>query len=211
MSSKNKAVGGKWRKFISYYKPFRKIFAADMFFAFVGAAITLVIPLIIRHITSEVIYRETGEAVRTIGILVCVMVVLVLIEAYSNYFIAYYGHMMGARMERNLRQEIFGHYQKLSFSFYDDQKVGQLMSRVTNDLFDITELFHHGPEDIVISVIKLLGSLAILLTVNWKLGLVAFAMLPIMVVYAGFFNIRMKKAFKANRARIADINAQRAA
>ena len=208
MSSKNKAVGGKWRKFISYYKPFRKIFAADMFFAFVGAAITLVIPLIIRHITSEVIYRETGEAVRTIGILVCVMVVLVLIEAYSNYFIAYYGHMMGARMERNLRQEIFGHYQKLSFSFYDDQKVGQLMSRVTNDLFDITELFHHGPEDIVISVIKLLGSLAILLTVNWKLGLVAFAMLPIMVVYAGFFNIRMKKAFKANRARIADINAQ---
>lgn len=198
----------KWKKFFSYYKPYKKLFAADMFFACLGAAVTLVLPLIIRYITNDVIFRESGEALRTILILAGIMVAMILLECYCNFFIAYYGHMMGARMEYNMRNEIFSHYQKLSFSFYDNQKVGQLMSRVTNDLFEISELFHHGPEDIVISVIKMFGSLAILLTVNVKLALVAFAIIPVMLVYAGYFNIKMKRAFKRNRARIADINAQ---
>lgn len=116
--------------------------------------------------------------------------------------------MMGAKMEYNMRNEIFAHYQKLSFSFFDNQKVGQLMSRVTNDLFDISELFHHGPEDMVISIIKLFGSFAILLSINWRLALVAFAIVPVMLIYAFYFNVRMKRAFVKNRARIADINAQ---
>lgn len=197
-----------WKKFFSYYKPYKKIFAADMFFAFLGAAITLIIPLIIRYITNDVIYREASESLHTILVLTGVMGVLVILECYCNYFITYYGHMMGAKMEYNMRNEIFAHYQKLSFSFFDNQKVGQLMSRVTNDLFDISELFHHGPEDIVISLIKLLGSLAILLSINWPLALVAFAIVPIMLVYAFYFNVRMKRAFVKNRARIADINAQ---
>ncbi len=111
-------------------------------------------------------------------------------------------------MEYNMRNEIFAHYQKLSFSFFDNQKVGQLMSRVTNDLFDISELFHHGPEDMVISIIKLFGSFAILLSINWRLALVAFAIVPVMLIYAFYFNVRMKRAFVKNRARIADINAQ---
>lgn len=198
----------KWRKFFGYYKPYMKLFWADMFFAFLGAAVTLIIPLIIRYITNDVIYREGGEALKVILVLAGVMVFLILVEAYSNYFIAYYGHNMGAMMEADMRAEIFGHYQKLSFSFYDNQKTGQLLSRVTNDLFDITELFHHGPEDIVISLIKLGGSLAILMAVNVKLALVAFIMIPFMVVFAGYYNIKLKKAFKRNRAKIADINAQ---
>ena len=197
-----------WKKFLSYYKPYKKIFAADMFFACLGAAVTLIIPLIIRYITGDVIYREPTESLHTILILTGIMAALVVLECYCNYFIAYYGHMMGARMEYNMRNEIFAHYQKLSFSFFDNQKVGQLMSRVTNDLFDISELFHHGPEDIVISIIKLFGSFAILLSINWRLALVAFAVVPIMLIYAFYFNIRMKRAFVKNRARIADINAQ---
>ncbi|MBP3542660.1 MAG: ABC transporter ATP-binding protein, partial [Lachnospiraceae bacterium] len=198
----------KWKKFFSYYKPYKKLFAADMFFACLGAAITLVLPLIIRYITNDVIYREPNEALHTILVLAAVMAAMVLLECYCNFFIAYYGHMMGARMEYNMRNEIFSHYQKLSFGFYDNQKVGQLMSRVTNDLFEISELFHHGPEDIVISIIKMVGSFTILLTVNVKLALVAVAIIPFMMVYAGYFNIKMKRAFKRNRARIADINAQ---
>lgn len=199
---------GKWRKFLSYYKPYKKIFAADMFFACLGAAVTLIIPLIIRYITSDVIYREASASLRTILMLTVIMAALIILECYCNYFIAYYGHIMGAKMEYNMRNEIFAHYQKLSFSFYDNQKVGQLMSRVTNDLFEISELFHHGPEDIVISIIKLAGSFTILLSVNWRLALVAFAVVPVMLAYAFYFNIKMKKAFVKNRARIADINAQ---
>ncbi|MGN0377549.1 MAG: ABC transporter ATP-binding protein [Suilimivivens sp.] len=199
---------GKWKKFLSYYKPYKKVFAADMFFACIAAGVTLVIPLIIRYITNDVIYRETSEALHTILILTAVMAALIILECYCNYFIAYYGHIMGAKMEYNMRNEIFAHYQKLSFSFYDNQKVGQLMSRVTNDLFDISELFHHGPEDIVISFIKLIGSFSILLSVNWRLALTAFAVVPVMLAYAFYFNIKMKRAFVKNRARIADINAQ---
>ncbi|MBO5055812.1 MAG: ABC transporter ATP-binding protein [Lachnospiraceae bacterium] len=197
-----------WKKFLSYYKPYKKIFAADMFFACLGAAVTLIIPLIIRYITSDVIYREASESLKTILMLTVIMAALIILECYCNYFIAYYGHIMGAKMEYNMRNEIFAHYQKLSFSFYDNQKVGQLMSRVTNDLFEISELFHHGPEDIVISLIKLAGSFTILLSVNRYLALVAFAVVPFMLAYAFYFNIKMKKAFVKNRARIADINAQ---
>lgn len=199
---------GKWKKFFSYYKPYKKLFAADMFFACLAAAITLIIPLIIRFITNDVIYREAGESLHLIFILVGVMLILIALEFFSNFFITNYGHMMGAKMEYDMRNEIFAHYQKLSFSFFDNQKVGQLMSRVTNDLFEISELFHHGPEDIIISIIKLIGSFAILLTVNWKLALCAFAIVPAMLIYAYYFNVQMKRIFVKNRARIADINAQ---
>ncbi len=195
---------GNMKKFLSYYKPYKKIFAADMFFACLGAAVTL----IIRYITNDVIYRPAGESLKIILSLTGIMAVLIILEFYCNYFIAYYGHIMGAKMEYNMRNEIFAHYQKLSFSFFDNQKVGQLMSRVTNDLFEISELFHHGPEDIVISIIKLIGSFSILLSINWRLALVAFAIVPVMLVYAFYFNVKMKRAFVKNRARIADINAQ---
>lgn len=198
---------GKWQRFFSYYKPYMGLFFADMFFAIMGAAVTLVIPLIIRYITGTVIFYDANEALKIILKLALLMVGLVLLEAYCNFFIAYQGHIMGAKMEYDMRNEIFAHYQRLSFNFFDDQKVGQLMSRVTNDLFEIAELFHHGPEDIVISIIKFIGSFAILASINIKLTLVAFAIIPFMFAYAYYFNKKMKAAFKRNRAKIADINA----
>ncbi|MDO5088326.1 MAG: ABC transporter ATP-binding protein [Leptotrichiaceae bacterium] len=198
----------KWKKFFSYYKPYKKIFFADMFFAFTGALITLVLPLIIRYITTDVIYRESQSALKTISVLVVIMLGLIAAEGYCNFFIAYYGHIMGAKMEFDMRNEIFQHYQKLSFSFFNNQKTGQLMSRVTNDLFDISELFHHGPEDILISIIKILGSFTILFIINSRLALITFTITPVIILYAGYLNRKMKKAFIRNRRKIADINAQ---
>lgn len=197
----------KWSEFLSYYKPFRGIFAADMFFAFLGAATTLVIPLIVRYITGVVIFMPREQMLHMIYELGAAMVLLVLVQCGSNYFIGNYGHVMGARIEFNMRQEIFEHYQKLSFSFYDNQKVGQLMSRITNDLFDITELLHHGPEDVVISFIKFTGTLAILIWLNPQLAAAAFVLIPVMFVYAYLLNKKMKRAFKRNREKVAEINA----
>ncbi len=198
----------KIKKLVAYYKPYLGLFWADMFFAILGAAITLVIPLIVRYITGTVILQEPGEAMEQILKLGVFMLVLVLVECFCNYFISNYGHVMGAKIEYDMRAEIFGHYQKLSFSFFDNQKVGQLMSRITSDLFDISELLHHGPEDLVISVIKIVGSFMILISIDVKLTLIAFVFIPIMLVYAAYFNKRMKRAFKRNRAKIADINSQ---
>lgn len=198
----------KWGEFLSYYKPFRGIFAADMFFAFLGALTTLVIPLIVRYITGTVVYLPKGEILPKILFLGGVMIILVAVQCFSNYFIGNYGHVMGAKIEYNMRKEIFEHYQKLSFSFYDNQKVGQLMSRITNDLFDITELLHHGPENVVISFIKFAGTLSILAWMNWRLALAAFVLIPVMFVYAYILNKKMKQAFKTNREKVADINAR---
>ncbi len=198
----------KRKSFLSYYRPYLGLFLSDMFFACLGAAVTLVIPLIIRHITGTVIYYETKEAAETILRLALLMAGLVVLEFGCNYYIGYFGHIMGAKMERDMRHELFAHYQKLSFAFYDEQKIGQLMSRVTNDLFDISELWHHGPEDLIISLIRMAGSLVILLFINVPLALSAAALLPFMLFYAVFLNKKMKRAFRRNRERIADVNAQ---
>lgn len=198
----------KWKKLISYYKPYKGLFFADLLFAITGAGITLVIPLIVRYITNKVVYLPGNEPFRMIVRLGLLMIVLALTECFCNFFITYYGHMMGAKMEHDMRRDVFSHYQKLSFHFYDNQKVGQLLSRVTTDLFDISELLHHGPEDLVISVIKLVGSFVILVRINGPLTLITFAFVPIMLAYALFFNTRLRRAYRANKARIADVNAQ---
>ena len=198
----------KLKKLASYYKPYLPLFLADMFFAILGAGVTLAIPLIVRYITNHVITMEAGAALERIAGLGVLMLGLVALECFCNYFISNYGHVMGAKIEYDMRAEIFGHYQKLSFSFFNNQKVGQLMSRITSDLFDISELLHHGPEDLVISVIKIVGSFIILMNIDVKLTMVAFAFVPIMLVYALYFNRRMKRAFKRNRVKIAEINSQ---
>ncbi|HIZ65959.1 MAG TPA: ABC transporter ATP-binding protein, partial [Candidatus Blautia pullicola] len=198
----------KLKKLAGYYKPYKGLFFSDMFFAILGAAITLVIPLIVRYITSSVVELPVSEATGIIVKLGIFMIALVAVEAFCNFYIAYYGHIMGARIERDMRNEIFGHYQKLSFAFYDNQKVGHLLSRITADLFDISELLHHGPEDLVISIIKFAGAFGILVMVNEKLALAAFFFVPFLILYAVIFNRKMKTAFKENRARIADINTQ---
>lgn len=196
------------KKMITYYKPYLGVFFADIIFAILAAVVTLVIPLIVRYITNNVVFLPSSEAISIIAKLGVLMLVLVAVECYCNFFISNYGHVMGAKIEYDMRAEIFAHYQKLSFSFYDNQKVGQLMSRITSDLFDISELLHHGPENLVISVIKILGAFFILLNISPKLALCAFALIPVMIVYAIFFNRRMKRAFKENRIKIADINSQ---
>lgn len=198
----------KLKKLFAYYTPYKSLFYSDMFFAILGAAVTLAIPLIIRYITNEVVYFGADEAKRAIVRLGVVLIALVMLEIFCNFYIAYYGHIMGAKMESDMRKDIFGHYQKLTFAFYDNQKVGHLLSRITSDLFEISELLHHGPEDLVISVIKITGSFIILLMVNVKLALIAFAFIPVMAVFAFYYNGKMKTAFKRNREKIADINSQ---
>ena len=195
------------KKLVSYYKPYKKVFMADMFFAIMASFIALLIP-VVRYVTAKVIYMPAEQVVKTMIIIAIVVGILILFQCYCNYYIANYGHVMGAKIEYDMRAEIFGHFQKLSFSFYDDEKVGQLMSRITSDLFDITELLHHGPENVTISVIKIIGALAILLSINVRLALIAFLLVPFMLVYAYFFNKKMKQAFRVNRIKIAEINAQ---
>lgn len=198
----------KLRKLFAYYNPYRRLFYSDMFFAILGATVTLVIPLIIRYITNDVVFFGPDKAKRAVFILGVVLIGLIIVEIFCNFYIAYYGHIMGAKMEADMRKDIFGHYQKLTFAFYDNQKVGHLLSRITSDLFDISELLHHGPEDLVISVIKITGSFIILTTVNIRLALIMFAFIPVMVIFAFYYNGKMKAAFVHNREKIADINSQ---
>lgn len=207
MESKEKQPN-KLKLLARYYKPYKGLFIADLFFAILGAAVTLVIPLLVRYIMNTIGNMPVSEAKSAILTIGAGMLGLILVQLGSRYFITYYGHMMGAYIEHDMRNEIFSHYQKLSFTFYDNQKVGHLLSRITSDLFDISELLHHGPEDIIISVIKLVGAFLILVNVNGKMAAISFSIVVVMLFYALIFNGRMKHAFKENRARIADINSQ---
>ena len=201
-------MSSRTKRLISYYKPYKKLFIADMLCAFMVAVITLIYPLLIRYVTNVVLVDyEIGKAM-TVIIKLCVAIVfLSFLEFACNYFVTYKGHMMGAKMEYDMRKDIFTHLQKMPFSFYDNQKTGALMSRVTNDLFDITELCHHGPEDVVISVIKFVGAFVILININLWLTLIVFSVLPFMFVFALKMKTKMHDASKKNRASIAGVNA----
>ncbi len=196
------------KKMLGYYKPYLNIFFADMFFAMISACVALTIPLVVRYVTSVLIYKKSDEILKQVVWIGLFLATLLLIDLFSRYFIGNYGHVMGAKMEYDMRAEIFDHMQKLSFSFYDDAKVGQLMSRITSDLFDITELLHHGPENIILSLLKIVGAFIILLNINAYLALAAFVVLPFMFAFAYFLNKKMRATFRKNRVKIADINAQ---
>lgn len=197
-----------FKKMLSYYKPYMGIFLADMLFATLSAAVALIIPLVVRYVTSTLIYEPKDVILHQTAYLAVGLLVLLVVDCYSRFFIGNYGHVMGAKIEYDMREEVFDHLQKLSFSFYDDAKVGQLMSRVTNDLFDITELLHHGPENIILSVLKIVGAFIILVNINGWLALAAFIILPVMFVFAFVLNKRMRRASRRNREKIAEINAQ---
>ena len=198
---------GRFRKFISYYKPYKRLFITDMICAMIAAAITLVYPMITRYVTGVILIQEPIEMskIYQLGLL---GIGLIIVEFACNFYVTYKGHVMGTYMERDIRNELFEHYQKLSFHFYDEQKTGQLMSRITNDIFSLTELYHHGPEDIVISLIKFVGAFVILMTINVPLTLIVFAFIPVMGGFAFYYNKKMKIAFKRNKQRIGDINAR---
>ena len=196
------------KKFFSYYKPYMGLFLMDMFCALVVAAISLIQPLLIRYITNDILVNYAPpEAVSIILRVALAFIGLILLEFACNYFITYKGHTMGVYMEHDLRNELFAHFQKLSFGFYNNQKTGQLMSRLTNDLFNITELFHHGPEDIVISLIKFIGAFVILMGINMKMTIIVFAFVPPMLIFAYGFNMLLNRAYKKNRVKQAEINA----
>ena len=129
---------GTMKKMLTYYKPYMRVFWTDMFFATLSAAVALIIPLVVRYVTYNLVYREPAEILHQAAYIAIGLFALVAVDCYSKFYICNYGHVMGAKIEYDMRAEIFAHYQKLSFSFYDDQKVGQLMSRITTDLFDIS-------------------------------------------------------------------------
>jgi len=195
-------------RMLGYYKPYKRVFWTDMFFATTSATIALIIPLVVRYVTSTLIYEEPDVILNKIIYIAAALVVILLIDLWSKYYISNYGHVMGARIEYDMRAQIFDHLQKLSFSFYDDAKVGQLMSRATTDLFDITELMHHGPENLILSGLKIIGALIILSFINVKLMLALLIVLPFLFWFAYKLNKKMRSAFKKNRQKIAEINGQ---
>lgn len=195
------------RKFFSYYRPYLRLFFADMACAILVSLITLAIPLCIRFITKnlEIASPAANQHIYMMGGL---MLVLIALYGICHTFIDYKGHVMGALMERDMRNELFAHYQKLSFKFYDEHKIGQLMTRISNDTFDLAELFHHGPEDIVISLLNFMGAFIILMLINVNLALLSFLFLPIMGLYGFYFSRKMHRALRISRDRIGDINSQ---
>lgn len=195
------------KKFFSYYKPYLRLFYADMSCAIIASATVLAIPLCIRYITKN-LEAYSPDALNQIYIMGGVMLALVAVHAICHAFVDYKGHMMGALMERDMRNELFEHYQKLSFKFYDDHRTGQLMTHISNDTFDLAELYHHGPEDILISLLNFIGAFIILLNINVKLALIALIFLPIMGLYGCYFSRKMHHALRRSRDRIGDINAQ---
>ena len=196
------------RKFFSYYEPYRGLLIADLLCAFVVSAVTLALPLCTNYITRMVLEGHGPDTLVRVYTMGSAMLALVLVYTVCNTFVDYQGHMMGTLMESDMRHELFAHYQRLSFRFYDEQKTGQLMTRLTSDLMSLSELYHHGPEDIAIAVLKLVGVFMILFSIDVRLSLIVALFVPIMLVYALFFNRKMNRAMRESKARIGDINAQ---
>ena len=196
------------KKFFSYYRPYLRLLSADLACAFVVSAITLALPLCARYITKNILESNAPDALSQIYTMGAVMVGLILVYVLCNGFVDHQGHMMGTQMEAQMRAELFDHFQTLSFSFYYDQKTGQLMNRLTNDTFAMGELYHHGPEDILLTAIKFFGTFIILMSINVPLTLILVFFLPIMGIYAFIFNKKMNVALRVSKDRIGDINAQ---
>ena len=197
----------RFRKFISYYKPYRGLLIADLICAIIVSGVTLLLPLCARYVTS-MLQANPPDVLNHIYVMGVVMLALVGVHTLCNMFVDYQGHYMGARMESDMRGELFEHYQKLSFSFYDEEKTGQLMTRITSDLFSISEFYHHGPEDFAIALLNFIGTFIVLFTINVELTLLIFLFIPFITVYAFYFHRRMTAALSKSRERVGDINAQ---
>lgn len=176
--------------------------------AVIASAAMLAIPLCVRYITTNLLQVGSEEALHQIYMMGGIMLGLVAVYAACHAFIDYKGHVMGALMERDMRSELFEHYQKLSCKFYDEHKTGQLMTRISNDTFDLAELYHHGPEDILLSCLNFIGAFIILISINVKLALIAFLFVPIMGIYGFYTAKKMYAALKISSDKIGDINAQ---
>lgn len=193
------------KKFISYYRPYKKLFLLDLSCAFLIASIDLAFPLIARQFINDII--PNGK-LRIFYIFIIALLILAVVRAVLNYIIDYWGHIVGTRMERDMRRDLFGHLQTLSFDYFDNIRTGHIMSRIINDLREISELAHHGPEDLFISLVMLIGSFIILTTIEWRLTLIIYSFLPLLIWYATLKRKKMTAAFRSVRKRIANVNAQ---
>ncbi|MDF2686319.1 MAG: transporter ATP-binding protein [Clostridia bacterium] len=195
------------KRFIPYYKPYINIFTLDMLCAAVVTLVELVFPLFVRLIMNDGLNVEIGVDMDIVLKAGLTILFLRLVDVGCNYYIASAGHVMGAKMETDMREKLYNHLQKLSFSYYDNTKIGQLMSRITNDLFEITEFAHHCPEEFFIAGFKIIGSFIILSTISLQVTLIIFAFLPFMLIFSFIYNKKMQGAFKRQREQIGEINA----
>ncbi len=195
-------------RFSHYYKPYILAIIIDLFCAGLSTVCEMAFPLIVRYITNQVLSDTSTLVMSTIIRIGAMYLFLRLVDTVVNYYMAYIGHVMGARIETDMRRDLFGHLQKLSFSYYDDAKVGDIMSRVTNDLFDVTEFSHHCPEEYFIAGIKIIGAFVILGNIHLGLTLIIFTLLPLMLISAILFRKKMKQAFKKSRVQIGELNAR---
>ena len=201
-------MSSRTKKFFSYYKPYLSVFISVMICAFLVAGITLLFPLLTRYITKTVLEGGVPNALSEIYRVGALMLLLIVIHTVCNFYVDYRGHAMGAMMESDMRSELFDHYQKLSFRFFDDQRTGQLMSRLTNDLFSLAEFYHHAPEDYLIYTVKFIGAFIVLININVELTLAVFLFLPILAVFSLYFTKQLNRSFQRSWESIADVNAQ---
>lgn len=196
------------RRFAPYFKKYKWVLVLDLFCASLTTICELVLPLIVQYITDMGMNNLEALTVQIILQLGLFYLVLRLIDGAANYYMASIGHVMGARIETDMRRDLFDHLQKLSFSYYDNTKIGQIMARITSDLFDVTEFAHHCPEEFFIAGVKIVASFCILCPMNLWLTLIIFAILPLMLVCSVYFNRKMRVEFKRSRVQIGELNAQ---
>ncbi|MEG2200088.1 MAG: ABC transporter ATP-binding protein, partial [Anaerovorax sp.] len=196
------------KRFIPYFKPYKKVLFLDLFCATLTTICDLALPLIIRLITDRGMNDMESLTVEVILTLGGIYMALRIVDVVANYYMADVGHVMGAKIEKDMRKDLFSHLQDLSYSYYSNTKVGQLMSRITSDLFDITEFAHHCPEEYFIAALKIAVSFGILCSMNVSLAVIIFAILPVMIFCSMQFNMKMRTAFKKQRNQLGEINAQ---
>ncbi len=196
------------KRFIPYFKKYRKTLIMDLFCAALTTVCELVLPLIMRYITNEGLRDLASLSVTTIVILGSVYLVLRVIDCFAGYYMANMGHVMGAKIETDMRRDAYSHLQKLSNTYYNNTKVGQIMGRITNDLFDVTEFAHHCPEEFFIAAIKLTVSFIVLIQINVWLTLLIFICVPLMTAICMKLNRRVKSAFRRQRQQIGELNAR---
>lgn len=205
MSTEQMKKSGYLRIFISYYRPHWKIFALDMACALCISLIDLAFPFVSRFAMSELL---PGKLFQVFFIVMAAMAAAYVLKSVFYYTVAFWGHLLGVRMEADIRRDLFSHMQDLSFSFYDKHRTGQLMSRVTGDLFEITELAHHGPEDLFISTVTLVGAFLVMLSIRWELALVVFSVIPLFLIFTVITRRKMMAASTEVKVKLAGINGE---
>ena len=195
------------KKFIRYYRPYQAVFYLDLICAAVISVIDLAYPQILRTLTRTLFREEAGRVLQALLPIALGMLVMYAVQAFCKYYVSYQGHMMGAHMERDMRQQLFDHYEQLSFSYYDNNNSGQMMSKLVSDLFDIAEFAHHGPENLFISLIKIIGSFICLFMINARLAVPLMVLVLFMIFFSARQNARMQETFMDHRRKIGDVNA----